>query len=94
MNQEAFANIDDVEKLKEMILSFAKDFSNIEQNYKDEIKILNEQIKSLQDRLFGKKTEKIHSDDQLSLFDIPEPDCPLFRPRKTKNLKSTRTPYS
>ena len=88
MNQEAFANIDDVEKLKEMMLSFVKDFSNKEQNYKDEIKILSEQIKSLQDRLFGKKTEKIHNDDQLSLFDIPEPDCPLLEEPEEINVPS------
>ncbi|CCK80229.1 IS66 family transposase [Desulfobacula toluolica] len=76
MNIEVFADINDVEKLKEKIFSFAKDFSNKEQNYKAEIKILNEQIKSLQDRLFGKKTEKIHrDDDQIYLFEIPEPEC-------------------
>lgn len=65
----------DVEKLQEIVLSFA----NREQNYKSKIKIFNEQIKSLRDKLFGRKTEKIHRDDgQLSLFDIPEPECPLL----------------
>ena len=33
------------------------------------------EIKSLQDKLFGRKTEKIHRDDgQLSLFDMPVPE--------------------
>ncbi len=73
---EDFTDINDVEKLRELIRSFTNDFSNKERNYKAEIKILNEQIKSLRDKLFGKKTEKIHPDDgQLSLFDIPEPEC-------------------
>jgi transposase len=79
MNKEAFANIHDVEKLKEMMASFVSDFSDKEQNYKAEIKILNEQIKSLRDRLFGKKTKKIQKDDgQLSLFDMFEPDTPIL----------------
>lgn len=56
MTIEKFAHINDVEKLKEIILSVVKDFANREQNYKSEIKILNEQIKSLRDKLFGKKT--------------------------------------
>jgi transposase len=68
MNKEAFANIHDVEKLKEMMASFVSDFSDKEQNYKAEIKILNEQIKSLRDRLFGKKTEKIQKDDGVDSF--------------------------
>lgn len=79
MNKEVFANINDAEKLKEMMVSFVSDFSNKEHNYKAEIKILNEQIKSLQDRLFGKKTEKIHKDDgQRLLFDSLEPDTPIL----------------
>ena len=63
MSIEAFSNINDAEKLKEKIISFAKDFDRKEQNYKSEIKILNEQIKSLRDKLFGRKTEKIYRDD-------------------------------
>ena len=79
MNKEALATINDVEKLKEMMVSFISDFSDIEHSYKAEIKILNEQIKSLRDQLFGKKTEKIHKDDgQLSLFDTFEPDTPIL----------------
>ncbi len=79
MNKEAFADINDVEKLKEMMACFVNDFSDREHNYKAEIKILNEQIKSLRDQLFGKKTEKIHKNDgQLSLFDTFEPDTPIL----------------
>ena len=79
MNKEAFADINDIEKLKEMMACFVNDFSDREHNYKAEIKILNEQIKSLRDQLFGKKTEKIHKDDgQLSLFDTFEPETPIL----------------
>ena len=75
MTIETLTTINDVEKLREIILSFA----NREHNYQSEIKILNEQIKSLRDKLFGRKTEKIYRDDgQLSLFDIPEPECPIL----------------
>ena len=92
MNTEAFADINDVEKLKEMMVSFVRDFSNQERNYKAEIKILNEQIKSLQDKLFGKKTEKIHKDDgQQSLFEALEPETPILdEPRRN----SCTCPYS
>ena len=89
MNIEAFTKTDDVEKLKEMVLSFLKDFANKEHNYKAEIKILNEQIKSLQDKLFGRKTEKISRDDgQMSLFDIPEPECTLSEEPEETIVKS------
>ena len=90
---EKFAHINDVEKLKEIILSVVKDFANREQNYKSEIKILNEQIKSLRDKLFGKKTEKIHRDDgQLSLFDIPKAECPLLEePEAEETVVSSHT---
>ena len=33
MNIEAFAKIDDVEKLKEIVLTFITDFTNKEKNY-------------------------------------------------------------
>ena len=92
MNIETFSNINDAEKLKEKIISFAKDFDRKEQNYKSEIKILNEQIKSLRDKLFGIKTEKIYRDNgQLSLFDIPEPEYPILEePEETIVASHTR----
>ena len=79
MNIEDFTQINDVEKLKEETLLLIKDFTRKEHNYQFEIRILNEQIKSLQDKLFGRRTEKIARDDgQLSLFDIPEPEYPIL----------------
>lgn len=46
--------------------------------YKSENRVLQEQVKSLQDRLFGRRSEKrVKDDKQLSLFDIPEPDLPI-----------------
>lgn len=77
MNTEAVPAVLDIENLRKDFLFLRQEFERKEQNYKAEIKILNEQIKSLQDRLFGRKTEKRPcDDDQLSLFDIPEPPAP------------------
>ena len=58
-----------VDELKKLIDSFVIK----EEAYQSEIAILKERIRSLQDRLFGRKSEKSHHDDgQLSLFDLPE----------------------
>jgi len=89
MNTEGFNGINDVAQLKEIMQSFVTDFSNKERNYKAEIKILHEQIKSLEHRLFGKKTEKIDRDDsQMSLFDVPEPECSLSEEPETIEIPS------
>ncbi|MFO8000282.1 MAG: IS66 family transposase [Marinilabilia sp.] len=79
MNIENISGINDIDELKETLLSLVGEFDRKELNYKSEIKNLNEQIKSLQDRLFGRKTEKIHKDDgQISLFAVPEPELPIL----------------
>ncbi|MBF0257435.1 MAG: IS66 family transposase [Desulfamplus sp.] len=58
-----------VDELKKLIDSFVIK----EEAYQSEIAILKEQIRSLQDRLFGRKSEKRPSDDgQPSLFESPE----------------------
>ena len=45
----------------------------------DENQILKEQIKSLQNMIFGRKSEKTPKDDgQLSLFEVPDPEFPLL----------------
>ncbi|MCG8642894.1 MAG: transposase [Desulfobacterales bacterium] len=83
MNNKAAPLGLEIENSRKDILLLKQDFERKEQNYKAEIKILNEQIKSLQERLFGRKTEKQHRDDgQLSLFDISEPPAP---PRSAEN---------
>ena len=68
---------DKVDELKKIIDSFLKK----EKEYLSEINILKEQIRCLQDRLFGRKSEKMPSDEnlpkQLSLFDPPEEDFPI-----------------
>ncbi len=47
-------------------------------NLFDENRVLQEQVQSLQDKLFGRKSEKTPVDDkQLYLFDIPEPECSI-----------------
>ena len=70
MTKESLSHADNLDDLKKIALNL------FEENrlYKSENKILQEQIKSLQDKLFGRKSEKTPRDDgQLSLFDIPQP---------------------
>lgn len=70
MGTEQKINSGDIEKL----LAF---FEQKERAYKSEIKILREQISYLQNKLFGRRSEKITKDDgQLSLFDFPELPVP------------------
>jgi transposase len=88
MNIEKISDIKDIEELKETLLFLVGEFDQKERNYQSEIKLLNEQIKSLQDRLFGRKTEKIHKPDgQLSLFDMPEPDLPIQEEPEAVTIK-------
>ncbi len=53
-------------------------------NLFDENRILQEQMKSLQNKLFGRKSEKTPKDDQLSFFDMPELDLLLLE--KTESI--------
>ncbi|MCK5165430.1 MAG: IS66 family transposase [Desulfobacula sp.] len=88
MTNDVLSGITDLENLKKVAI----DLNTKNHLYQSEIKILNEQIQCLRDKLFGKKTEKISRDDgQLSLFDIPEPECPLLEdPEETKITSHTR----
>lgn len=73
MVTEFTADIESLEDVKKVISAFLRK----EENYKSEIKILKEQILSLQDKLYGRKTEKIHKHDgQLDLFNMLEPEPP------------------
>ena len=70
MNSDTGILSENTSELKQKLIS-------LEQYYEKEIRLLKEQIRFLQDKLFGRKTEKIHRDDgQLYLFDIPEPEVP------------------
>jgi transposase len=63
-----------VDELKQIIDSVLKK----EQEYLSEINILKEQIRCLQDRLFGRKSEKLSPDrEQLSLFKLPDEHFPI-----------------
>jgi transposase len=88
MTNDVLSGITDLENLKKVAI----DLNTKNHLYQSEIKILNEQIQCLRDKLFGKKTEKISRDDgQLSLFDISEPECPLLEdPEGTKVTSHTR----
>ena len=68
MTRDKVKNTQNPDEIKEIAL-----------NLFDENKILQEQIKSLQSRLFGRKSEKTSKDDkQMYLFDMPEPDLPIL----------------
>ena len=62
----------DILEPQQIIASLVDEFAKKERFYESEIKILKEQIRLLQDKLFGRKSEKIKSDSderQLLLFD-------------------------
>jgi transposase len=68
MITQNYKDTNDVSKLK-----------NIIHNYESEVRILQEQIKCLTDKIYGRKSEKIFNSpyQQLPLFDIPEPELPI-----------------
>jgi len=71
---EAQIETENVDKLKKIIDSFLKK----EQEYLSEINILKEQILCLQDRLFGRKSEKTSSGfQQRFLFETSEDHFPI-----------------
>ena len=81
MTKETLAHADNLDDLKKIAL-----------NLFEENRILKEQINCLQDKLFGRKTEKTPRDDgQLSLFDIPEPQLAVSEePEETIISSHTR----
>lgn len=80
MTKDKLAQSDNLDEVKEIAL-----------NLFDENRILQEQIKNLQDKLFGRKSEKTVKDDgQLSLFDIPEPDVIPEAPESVTIAEHTR----
>ncbi|MCK5100593.1 MAG: IS66 family transposase zinc-finger binding domain-containing protein, partial [Desulfobacteraceae bacterium] len=79
MTKEKLTQTDNLDEVKKIAL-----------NLFDENILLQEQVKSLRDRLFGRKTEKAIKDDgQLSLFDIPEPVMPA-EPQKVTIAEHSR----
>ena len=76
MTRDKLKDTQDLDEAKEIAL-----------NLFDENKILQEQIKSLQNRLFGRISEKTPKDDgQMSLFDMPEPDLPILEEPETVTI--------
>jgi transposase len=69
MNSKTHIETEPVDELTKIINSLLSK----EQGYQSEIAILKEQIRSLQYRLFGRKSEKrVVDDGQLFLFESPE----------------------
>lgn len=81
MTRFEISDINDLKPLKKVALDLLS-----------ENNILKEQIKSLQDKIFGRKTEKMSKDDgQMSLFDIPEPELSIVEDSgETKVTSHTR----
>ncbi|MBA3012930.1 MAG: IS66 family transposase [Proteobacteria bacterium] len=81
MTKEKLSHTQDPDEIKKIAL-----------NLFDENQILQEQVKYLQDKLFGRRSEKTPKDDgQLSLFDIPEPQLPILEePEETIVASHTR----
>jgi len=68
MNKETLKQTEDLEDLKTIAL-----------NLFEENRILQEQVRFLNDKIFGRRSErKVKDDGQLSLFDIPEPELSLL----------------
>ncbi|WP_304511827.1 IS66 family transposase zinc-finger binding domain-containing protein, partial [Desulfobacula sp.] len=68
MINQGYKDINDVDKLH-----------NIIHSHESQINILQEQIKCLTDKIYGRKSEKTlnSSYQQLPLFGIPEPELPV-----------------
>lgn len=73
---DAQALPDNVAELKEIILSLSATQAQREKQYKAHTRLLEERIRLLQDKIFGRKTEKLAKKQsiycQLSLFDEAE----------------------
>src|SRR3989339_1102602 len=70
MTKDTLTHADNLNEVKKIALTL------FEENrlYKSENRLLHEQIRMLQDRIFGRKADKVQKEDgQLSLFDMPEP---------------------
>lgn len=70
---------DSPEELKKLIAkmqsSHQAELEKIQGRHESEVRLLQEQIRHLYNKLFGRKSEKNHKDSpQLCLFDMPEPD--------------------
>jgi len=76
MNSKTHIETEPVDELRKIIdaqSSMIDSFLSKEQGYQSEIAILKERIRALQDRLFGRKSEKrVVDDGQLFLFESPE----------------------
>jgi len=81
MTKEKLSHTQDPDEIKKIAL-----------NLFDENQILQEQVKYLQDKLFGRRSEKTPRDDgQLSLFDMPEPQLSILdEPEETLVASHTR----
>ena len=80
MNIEPSTLPDNVDQLKAIIVDFQSHYeekiADIQDHYEKKTGLLQEEIRLLKARQFGRKSEKIPSKDtgQLLLFDMPEPE--------------------
>ncbi len=84
MNLETLTHVDDLEDLRKIAINLLENSQSAQseihlckskiRHYKSEINVLNEQIRALTDRLYGRKSEKSPvNDGQMSLFDVQQP---------------------
>lgn len=88
-------NPDELKKIiEELQNSHTAELDKIRGQYETEVRLLQEQVRHLYNKLFGRKSEKSRYGEespQLSLFDMPEPDPDATTVEKTVEVeKHTR----
>lgn len=87
-------NPDQLKKIiEELQHSHVTELEEIRGQYESEVRLLQEQVRHLYNKLFGKKSEKSrYGEDspQLPLFDMPEPDPDVTKEETVKVEKHTR----
>lgn len=88
---------DNPEELKELIAQLhaahAAELEQLRGQHESEVRLLQEQIRHLYDKLFGRKSEKSRYGEespQLLLFDMPEPDPDAAKEETVEVEKHTR----
>ena len=84
---------DDLISLRDIILSLNTSYTEKEDHYKEHINILEEQIRFLKAKLFGRKSEKLAEDDsqQLQLFDEAEETLEASTPAENESIVPAHT---
>lgn len=97
MISDIFTLPDNPDELKKIIGELqhfhAAELEKLQGQYEAEVRLLQEQVRHLYDKLFGRKSEKSRYGEespQLSLFDMPEPDPEAAAEETVEVEKHTR----